>query len=224
LDAPGTLSSAGRVKLERLLIEHDRATGEQIFIAILPPRTGEDPGAVTNQLFYGWKVGQRGKDTGVLLALFPQGSSAHIAVGTGLESVLTEPLAQRLIRDKLLPGLRKSGWPKTPNAGDTPVLATTVELFKLLDSPLLKTDRAEQILGPRLFKQVLVESSVTLPPWLLTAVLLGGAVVLLVLVLLFSDRPVIATSRGWRRAGLGETTRMLLKAPPKTAGGIHGRW
>src|SRR4051812_11604358 len=70
LDEPHILSERTTQALQALLIEHDRATNEQFLVAIFNSLDGEDLNDYTNRVFQTWKIGQRGQDNGVLLAIF----------------------------------------------------------------------------------------------------------------------------------------------------------
>src|SRR4051812_9014827 len=70
LDESSSLSPGIRASLQRLLTEHDHLNDEQVILAIFSSAEGEDPAAFTRRVFDEWKVGNRGKDNGTLLALF----------------------------------------------------------------------------------------------------------------------------------------------------------
>src|SRR5579883_1372074 len=78
LDETGALPAGIQAALERLLTEHDHVSDEQIVLAAFGSAEGEDPGAFTRRVFDEWKVGNRGKDNGVLLALFIKERRASI--------------------------------------------------------------------------------------------------------------------------------------------------
>jgi hypothetical protein len=93
LQSPQTQSA-----LERLFVEHDRLTGEQLVLGIFPTKPKEtslkEDEALVEKIHRRWKVGQRGKDNGVLLAVFPNHRFAKITTGVGLASILSEEITQ----------------------------------------------------------------------------------------------------------------------------------
>jgi uncharacterized protein len=59
------------------------------------------------KLFKRWGIGQKGKDNGVLLLVALKDRKARIEVGYGLEPVLPDALAGRVLDEELFPAFRK---------------------------------------------------------------------------------------------------------------------
>lgn len=106
LDEPRVLSGAAEATLYSTLAEHERATGQQVLVAIFSELGGEDAVDFTNRVFSSWKIGHKGKNDGVLLALYWKDHRARIEVGYGLEPLLTDAKSKRLLTEFLLPGLK----------------------------------------------------------------------------------------------------------------------
>ena len=53
-----------------------------------------------------WKIGQKGLDNGAILTIAPQERDVRIEVGYGLEGVIPDAVALRIIRDHVLPQFR----------------------------------------------------------------------------------------------------------------------
>ena len=58
------------------------------------------------QIAEAWKVGQKGLDNGVILTVAPNERELRIEVGYGLEGVLPDAIAARIVRDAILPEFR----------------------------------------------------------------------------------------------------------------------
>jgi uncharacterized protein len=97
LDEPGALDAGTTHALRTLLVEHDHLTGEQVVVAIFRGLDGEDLVAWTAKVFQAWGIGKRGKDNGVLLALYWQDRQARLEVGYGLEPLLTDARSKRVL-------------------------------------------------------------------------------------------------------------------------------
>jgi len=95
-DYAGLLAPAARERLERTLAERERATGAQMAIAIFPSLEGEDVADVANRLFQKWRLGRKGLDNGILLAVFVKDRKLRLEVGYGLESVVTDAVASQV--------------------------------------------------------------------------------------------------------------------------------
>lgn len=139
LDEPRVLSPEATRVLQTLLIEHDRLTGEQILLAIFNDLESEELVDFTNRVFTQWKIGKRGKDNGALLALFWKNHKARIEVGYGLEHELTDAKSSEILSETLLPALREG-------STDQALIQATVEIFRVLESPLIQNGKAQQII------------------------------------------------------------------------------
>lgn len=145
LDEPDALPAKAEESLQSLLIEHDHLTGEQVLIAIFDSLEGEDVVDYTNRVFGEWKIGKRGKDNGVLLALYWKERKARIEVGYGLESLLTDAKSKLILSDHLIPELKRG------NPARALALAAT-EILRTIESPLVQGGKTDQLLRSRRFR------------------------------------------------------------------------
>lgn len=106
-DYANLLAAADRQTLEDALAAHERATTNQIIIAIFPSLEGESLEDFSMRLAEAWKPGQAGKDNGVLLAIFMQERKMRFEVGYGLEGVLPDVVCKRIIDEDLTPRFRE---------------------------------------------------------------------------------------------------------------------
>src|SRR5262245_45937653 len=65
------LSPAARERLTATLQKHESATGNQIAVLTLPTLDGESIEGFATRVFDSWKLGQKGKDNGVLVIVVP---------------------------------------------------------------------------------------------------------------------------------------------------------
>jgi uncharacterized protein len=96
-----------RGRLEERLARFESETTTQIVVAIFPSLEGESLEDYVNRLYERWRLGQKGQDNGVLLAIFLEDRKARIEVGYGLEGALTDALASRILRERLIPEFRE---------------------------------------------------------------------------------------------------------------------
>jgi uncharacterized protein len=73
-------------------------------------------------VFEDWKLGQKDKDNGVLVLVVPQDRRMRIEVGYGLEGVLTDAAASRVIRDLMTPRFREGNYDVGIESGVTGIL------------------------------------------------------------------------------------------------------
>ncbi len=57
-----------------------------------------------------WKIGEKGKDNGVIITLAIDDKKTRIEVGYGLESVLTDAISSRIIQEHMIPKFKKGQW------------------------------------------------------------------------------------------------------------------
>jgi uncharacterized protein len=105
-DNANFLSPATVQSLNARLADYERRTGHQLIVYIAPT-TGDTPiedWAV--RAFAKWKVGRKGLDDGLALFVMPQDRRMRIEVGYGLEPVVPDAIASRVINDVMAPRLR----------------------------------------------------------------------------------------------------------------------
>ena len=76
-------------------------------VVILPSLEGGQIDDFTNKLFAKWGVGQKGKNNGVMLLVAIGDRKARIEVGYGLEPILPDALAGRVLAKQLYPAFKQ---------------------------------------------------------------------------------------------------------------------
>ena len=79
----------------------EKATTDQLVVATVPTLNGQDIARFSTDLANREGIGQAGKDNGVLLLVAPNQRQVRIAVGYGLESLLTNQRAARIVQDMI---------------------------------------------------------------------------------------------------------------------------
>ena len=101
------LTEGMRRTLTERLKSHEESTGNQIAILTVSSLGGENIEEYASSVFGAWKLGQKGKDNGVLVIVVPNDRRMRIEVGYGLESTLTDLLAGRIIRNIMAPRFKE---------------------------------------------------------------------------------------------------------------------
>jgi uncharacterized protein len=83
--------------LEKKVRDYQRATGNQIGVAIVPSLNGMSLEEYSQGLFRAWGVGVYGVNNGALFVWAPKERRLRIEVGRGLEGVLTNAEASRIL-------------------------------------------------------------------------------------------------------------------------------
>jgi len=106
-DSANLLTADQKISLSSKLRTFEEETSNQIVVATFPSLEGESLEDFSIHLAEKWKVGQKGKDNGIILLIFPNDHRLRIEVGYGLESVVPDAYASRIIEEKLKPNFRK---------------------------------------------------------------------------------------------------------------------
>ncbi len=104
------LSSTQERQLEQALRQYESESSNQIVVATIPSLEGENLEDVSLQMFETWNLGQKGRDNGVLLAIFKQERKIRIEVGYGLEGALPDVTAGQIIRNDITPYFKQERW------------------------------------------------------------------------------------------------------------------
>ena len=109
-DYSNTLNSAQISDLNKELYEIDQRTSNQIVVLIIPSLEGYPLEMLANEIFTDNKIGQKGKDNGVLLLVSVNDRKIRIEVGYGLEGALPDALASSIIRNEMTPYFREGNY------------------------------------------------------------------------------------------------------------------
>ena len=126
VDNASLLSADDEASLSADLASLERRTTDQVVIVTVPSLSGQAIESFATALGNRLGVGQRDKDNGVLLVVAPNERKVRIAVGYGLEDILTHTRAQQIIDRALLPPLRQGDAPAAIKAGTREIVATLV--------------------------------------------------------------------------------------------------
>jgi len=110
-DLTGTLTAPQRAALSDKLAAYEARKGSQIVVLIVPTTEPEDIAQFSIRVADAWKIGRKavdGKavDDGLILLVAKDDRRVRIEVGTGLEGVVTDLAANRIIDEYLRPGFR----------------------------------------------------------------------------------------------------------------------
>ncbi len=125
-DQAGFLPTETKTRLLRQLDSFERENSGQIVVALyrrLPE--GAELNDYATRLFKEWKIGQAGRDNGVLLLVFTNDRKLRIEVGYGLEGVLPDATAKRIIEEQITPRFRSGDYAGGIEAGVTAIIAAT---------------------------------------------------------------------------------------------------
>jgi uncharacterized protein len=125
VDEAGIISADARQTLAGMLQELEQKTGAQMIVLTVPTTEGIPIEQFALQKAEAWKLGQKGKDNGLLMVIAVNDRKYRIEVGYGLESVVPDSLAGSIARSYLVPQFKAGNY--TKGVTDTAsVIATTI--------------------------------------------------------------------------------------------------
>ena len=159
-DLTGTLTREQQAGLERMLQEFETRKGSQLAVLLVPTSAPEAIEQYALRVAEQWKIGRKKADDGAILVIAKNDRALRIEVGYGLEGVLNDATASRIIREIIVPRFREGDFYGGINAG-------LDRMMRLIDGEPLPEPGRSASAGERGFGQTL--------PVLLVAALIGGA-------------------------------------------------
>jgi len=113
-DFAAFLNENDALSLEKKLRDFYGSSSTQIYIVTVSDLLGYDPADFATQLGEKWGIGTRGKDNGMLILIKPKTSASKgevfISVGYGLEGVVPDAIANRIVDLEVLPSFRNGNY------------------------------------------------------------------------------------------------------------------
>ena len=122
-DVAGILSASTRSELESVLKAHEDSSSNQVVVLTVPSLEGESLEEYSLKVAETWKLGQKGKDNGVLLLVSRGERKVRIEVGRGLEGDLTDLTCGLIIRHEIVPRFRDGDYDAGVRDGVFAILA-----------------------------------------------------------------------------------------------------
>ncbi|MFH0970454.1 MAG: TPM domain-containing protein [Candidatus Diapherotrites archaeon] len=105
LDTAGVLTSAQIGDIESRLNALEQSATVEIAVYIFPSLEGGDMFEYTQRVFDTWKIGQSGKNNGLLITIATQDRAWRIHTGYGVEGAVPDALAYKIGQKKMVPFL-----------------------------------------------------------------------------------------------------------------------
>jgi uncharacterized protein len=105
-DTADMLSPTAEQALEQKLSSYEQKTHHQLALLTIESLDGDALEDFSIRVVEAWKLGQKGKDDGLLLLVVKGDRKLRIEVGYGLEGDVTDAFSSQVIRNVLTPALR----------------------------------------------------------------------------------------------------------------------
>lgn len=154
IDSTQTLSEIQKQQLFDKLKNYSDSTSTEVLVMIVSTTQGEDIARYATDLGQEWKIGQKGKDNGIIFLIAKDDRKMTIQTGYGIEHLLTDALSRRIIEQEVKPEFKESryfegidngitaifkvmkgeykGTPKKNNQNDSLPIAVFVIIFVII--------------------------------------------------------------------------------------------
>ena len=130
-DYAGAVSPAVAQELNGKLEQFERDSSNQLLVAIYPKMESDSSVEdYTVRVAQSWQVGQKKRDNGAVLFVFMQEHQVYIQVGYGLEAVLPDAMAKRIIENEIVPRFRQNDVDGGMKAAVAAMIAATKGEYK----------------------------------------------------------------------------------------------
>lgn len=116
------LTSEERETIDTALSGFQQETSTQVAVAVVQSLEGDSVENYANELFRTWGIGEKSKNNGVLLLFALDERKIRIEVGYGLEGVLPDALAGRIIDDEITPLMKQSRYAEAVTNGTNAIM------------------------------------------------------------------------------------------------------
>ncbi len=106
MDLTATLSTDEKQQLEAMLSDYEKKKGSQIAVLIVPSTKPEEIEQFSIRVVEKWKLGRKGVDDGILILVAKEDRRVRIEVGYGLEGILPDAKAMRIIDEQIVPNFK----------------------------------------------------------------------------------------------------------------------
>ncbi len=148
-DLADILDSGTEKKLLGYLQELEQKTGAQFIVLAVPSTDGEPIERFALRLAHGWKLGQKGKDNGLLLVIAVRDRKYRFETGYGLEGPLPDSYLGTIGRQYFQPNFRRGNYSKGVHDGVAAVLGKIAQHYnvKLSGVPKVRPSQRSRGLG-----------------------------------------------------------------------------
>ena len=127
--------------LNTYLYNIDRQSDLQIAVLTIPSLEGESLEDYSIRVAEKWQIGQKGKDSGVILVIAAQDRKLRIEVGYGLEDRITDVQSSRIIRSVIAPQFKQQEYGKGVLLGVKNLAGLALQDESLINETAREADR-----------------------------------------------------------------------------------
>ena len=103
MDGARVIDPSSLRQLREMSAGLEQRTGAQLIVMTVPTLGGQDIAGYASALLTRWRLGQPGRNNGIILLLVPLQNQARLEIGSGLAGILRPADNERMIAQTLLP-------------------------------------------------------------------------------------------------------------------------
>lgn len=116
-DTTGTLSEQDKARIEEKLRAFEQLKGSQMVVLMVPTTQPEAIEQYSIRVAEKWKIGRKKVDDGLILLIAKNDRKLRLEVGYGLEGVIPDAVAKRIISEVIAPRFRANDYAGGIDAG-----------------------------------------------------------------------------------------------------------
>ena len=136
-DLSGTFSAAQIAELDSILAQFEARKGAQVVVLMVPTTEPEVIEEYSIRLADAWKIGRKDVNDGAILLIAKNDRRMRIEVAYGLEGILPDAIAKRIIAETIAPKLRQGDYYGGARAG-------VEQMLKVIEGEALPAPKAKK--------------------------------------------------------------------------------
>jgi uncharacterized protein len=109
-DESGVISEEQQAALNAKCRSFQDSSSTQIFVYVTPTLNGSEMQPLCQEIFHKWGIGQKGKNNGVLIAVFVNDHKFRIHTGYGMEGALPDLLTKKIQDEDMKPYFKEGDY------------------------------------------------------------------------------------------------------------------
>ena len=128
-DFAGLLEPSDKTAIIKFASELEKKTTSQIAVVTIQTTQPETIQGFSVRLFDQWKIGQIGKDNGVLILISVNDRKAWITTGYGLEGAIPDVIAYKVVQERMIPYFKNGQYSQGIREGAVAIISLVAKEY-----------------------------------------------------------------------------------------------
>ncbi len=130
-DFAGLMNASDSRQITQYAAELDKKTSAQVAVVTVKTTQPDTIQGYSVRLFDKWKIGQKGKDNGILILVAVSDRKAWITTGYGLEGAVPDALANKIVNQVMIPFFKKDQYSQGIKKGALAVISLIAKEYNM---------------------------------------------------------------------------------------------